>query len=346
MKLQKYLAALLAAACLISAGAAQAELLYTTNGDVLLVWGKPETDDIQKFKKKLTPSIKTIVLTGVTNGTWELGRDLGAVIEDAKITTVIHGFCGGYACPMMFLSGKVRMFSGAGRPEVHRIEIPFMNSARTNWTYNGISATAITEWWRKHTDLSDGDMREYHESVFVPSNYSLLDYLDFFPATAKFSKGNVLHCSGEKFAKLKFKSLADCMPVNDATALNKGIVTTDALFVHPSLVIKTDIVPPPPSKFAALEDKPAASVKLTDECAEIYERFFTLDSPRAFVVSDTGGCQARGAQVFQPYSMAMAACKKASTNGVCRFYAVDNEVVFVPFGQPLPESVPDKTVAN
>lgn len=340
MGLHRIFVGLLATCGLMGLGTASAALQFSTTEDVLRVWGKVDAGDVDLLKARLTPEIKTVVLTGVTGGDWTKGHDLGGLIESAGVTTVVHGLCGGWACPMMFLSGKQRMFNGVGRPEVHHLEFPFMDGNRAGYTYDGVSEAIISQWWHQHTKVSNSDLQIHHMSMFSSSGL-VLDYLHFFPAQAHFSRGNVLHCSGELIKeKKKDHILADCLPVSDASALSKGIVTTDEPFTHSGLTIKPDVPALPASSYAKLEDAPDAKVGLSEECKGAYVRFLRYDSPRAFVVTNSGGCYAANAQAFQPHSQAMNSCSKAVGAKNCRFYAEDGDVVFVPFDQPLPTAAP------
>jgi hypothetical protein len=308
-----------------------ADLQYSFNGDVLRVWGTAEVGDVDGFKDKLTPAIKTVVVGNINGGDWVVGRDLGALVAKAGVTTVVHGNCYGWVCPMIFLSGKSRMFSGAGRAAVHQLELPII-PLLGNYTCWGINCSTVMEWFRQRTRLSDADMAIYHKSLFVATNDSNPDYLHFFPDGAGFSHGDALHCAGETIAEKKGDFLlADCVPMKDATALNKGIVTTDERFVHPGLTIKADIAVPPPSGYARIEDLPDASLGLVGECNAVYRRFLRADAPKAFVLSRTGSCNATDAQAFRPYAQALDNCVRSKGVKNCRFYAVDDNVVFVPF---------------
>jgi hypothetical protein len=325
----------LLAAMLVAPAMSMAALQFSTTGDVIQVRGTYQAGDVAVLKDKLTPEIKTVILSNATGGNWENGHDLAEVIEKANVTTVIHGICSGYVCSMMFLAGKQRMFSGDGRPATHHIQIPIINNL-PSYTCDGVPCTAIPAWLRQHSKLSNSDLEVYHKSVFVSTTNRGSDLLEFFPSQANVSVGNALHCAREVMEeKQKDFSIADCKPIPGATALNKGIVTTDELFKHPTLSIREDRISPPPTDYAKLETPPDSKVTSSDECRRIYAKFLRNDSPRAFVVSSTGACYSRVAQNFHPHADAMNDCKKS--NKKCRFYAVDTAIVFVPFDQALPK---------
>jgi hypothetical protein len=319
------------AAGLMASSAAWASLAFQTRGEMLKVWGKAEAGDVEALKAKLTPAIKTLVLGSISDGNWETGRDLGEVVEKAKVMTVVHGACAGWVCSMMFLSGEQRVFSAEGRAEVHYLGIPFIEG-KTNYTWNGISENLIPEWLGAHTGLKSSDLQVYHASLFRASSGLVVDYLEFFPPTANVAKGTVLHCSGEILAeKKKEHTLKDCMPVEGATAINRSIVTSTQTYANAALKIKADIQTPASTAFARISEPIPESVAVNDDCKSAFHRFQTYDSPRAFVISDDKYCAWSNAQTFTPYASAMASCKRISKTGNCQFYAVDNQVVFATF---------------
>ncbi|MDP5238135.1 hypothetical protein Q9Q94_01255 [Uliginosibacterium sp. 31-16] len=341
MKLQGLLSALIITCCMTMHGTANAALSYMTSGDMLKVWGKAEIGDVEKFSAKLTTDIKTVVLQSPDGPNWSLARDLGKQIEERKLTTVAHGACNTFTCAMMFLSGSQRMFSGAGRGEIHYVMLSFWEAntgSNHGVTPDGSTMDDVLTWWSSHTRLSGSDLRVYHESMFYSRGGEFrYDNKVFFPIDAKVSPATALHCSGEKEGKLgRGLYFSECMPVKDASALSKGIVTTNERFSHPELTAPADIQAPGPSNFAKLETP--LTLPLNDKCKENYALFLALDAPRAFVVGSGGACTMRNAQSLRPNHFAMDACKKAEGAGECRFYAVDDQVVFTPFGQALPKA--------
>ncbi len=132
------------------------------------------------------------------------------------------------------------------------------------------------------------------------------------------------------------------MSVKDATALSKGIITTEELFTHPELREDSDVAPPAATNVAKIDDKPIA--RMGDSCVEDYKNFLRQDSPKAFVVSSKGGCNWNNAQAFRPYKSALDNCKKRA-DLECRFYAIDDTVVFTPFEDNVAEA-PQKASNN
>ena len=329
----KFNAAVVSLMCVLAAPTTSAALQYSTQDGVMRVWGKVEEGDVEALKVHLTPAVQTVVLGGVTGGSWESGRDLGNIIDKAGVATVVHGSCAGWGCSMMFLSGKTRMFSAAGRPESQMLEIPVIPNL-SNYTCGGVPCSEMNAWVRQHTKLHGADMEILHKSHFAATTNTGADELVFFPAQAKFSAGNVLHCAREVMEEKKQTfTLADCAPVMDATSLDRGIVTTDDAFSHPSLTVRKELAVPPATQYAALTATLDIHAALNDDCSSVQARFLRFDSPRALVVSDRGACFARSAQSPRPYADAMQACKASKAK--CRFYAVDDSVVFVPFDKPL-----------
>lgn len=312
---------------------AHAGLTFYTSGDLMMVHGTAENGDARKLKGKLTPDIKTVVLRSPRGMDWTTARDLGDTIAAANISTVLHGWCAELACPVMFLAGKNRMFSGVGRAEAHYLSLYIGNGG---FVFSGTQdrVQSAMDWWLRHTKLTMRDVEVYRESVFsILPNSEKLDRKVFFPDAAHYPKGNILHCSGGA----KSAALIDCMPVPDSSALGKGIVTTATLFTDPRLTEKEDTPAPAPTAFAALTD--ISAVPVGDNCKGIYADFLKQPSPRAFYVSEQRGCGWNNQQAFRPNKAAMDRCNE-SKQGECRLYAVDDHVVFVPFSEALPAQAP------
>lgn len=319
---------------MLGASVSFAALQYSTQDDVLMITGKAEASDKGPLEAKLD-AVSIVVLSNISDGDWELGRDLGRVLERRGVTTVVHGVCSGWVCSMMFLSGKQRMFSGVGRAEGHRLQVPFVEE-RANWQWNGILVGRISEWLRERTKLSYMDLQNYHKSFTSRPDKLEIDWLIFFRPDAQFSRGNVLLWPYELVVDAKEKGrrflLVDALPKDDATALGKGIITTEETFSHPLLKVPADAkTMPSATTYAKLEDSIGEKLSSEDKCKEYYEDFLRMDSPRAFVISRAGKCWYADSTSFQPYSQPMNSCRKANSSSDCRYYAVDNAVVFVPF---------------
>ncbi|MBS1208255.1 MAG: X-Pro dipeptidyl-peptidase family protein [Proteobacteria bacterium] len=296
----------------------------------MFVHGKAEKGDADKLKERLVPAIKTVVLRSPTGMDWDIATALGKQIEKAEVTTVVHGGCYELVCPAMFLSGKQRLFSGTSRLETHWVSL-YIGENTFVLKDTTTKLSDIHAWWQNHTKLSGRDVSVYRESFFsVLPNSAPMDRKVFFPIQAKYQNGNVIHCSGAA----KSQQFIDCMPVPDASALSKGIITSADLFTDPRLKEPQDTPAPAPTGFAKLDAIDA--VPVGDNCKEIYKDFLKQPSPRAFYVNDSKGCGWQNAQSFTPNKSALSRCKQARPNGECRLYAVDDQVVFTPFDKPLP----------
>ena len=93
---------------------------------------------------------------------------------------------------------------------------------------------------------------------------------------------------------------------------------------------------PPPTHFAPIDD--AGAVPWVSEAGRAaYRLYLTRPTPRAFLVATTGGFVS-AISGFDPLGRGIQDCAKAHL--VCRPYAVDDEVVWVPPAPPasLPAS--------
>jgi hypothetical protein len=313
---------------------AQSALALWKSGDLMIVHGAIADGDAERMKSELTPSVKTLVIRAPQGMNFRAAREVARLVEDAGVTTVAHGDCKELVCPMLFLSGKQRMFSGVGPASAHSLTINIGEPTHVLGEDSTAKIEVIHEWWREHSKLNRGDVSLYRESFFsATGNTSKFDRKVFFPVQARFSKGSVVHCSGTA----KSQYLVDCMPVPDATALSKGIITTDELFVDSRLIEAPDITVPGVTNVVTLDA--GASLLKSDSCKESYRNYLKQDSPRAFVISNWDGCN-WASMGIRPYERAMKACERDALSGKeCRFYSVDNAIVFAPFDQPLPTAV-------
>lgn len=328
---KKILSSSLLAAGLFAANPCLAALTFWTHGDLMIIHGKSENGDQEKLKEKLTPAIKTIIVRSPRGMDFDVARNLADQIKRAQVTTVAHGNCTELTCAMIFLSGKQRQFSGVGPAKSHTVTIGIGEKTHVLSGTN-TPILMIHDWWLDNTKLNSKDLTLQREGGFfaiVPNN-SKFDRKVFFPTQAEFSKGSVLHCSGVA----KSQNLVDCTPIKEASSLSKGIVTTDDLFIDSRLIEADDIAAPAAEKITEVPAVP--SIDLSDNCKEMYKNFLRQDSPRAFVVSNMQGCHWASIGI-RPNERAMQNCQKEVISGKeCRFYAVDNKLVFTPFDQPIP----------
>jgi hypothetical protein len=330
MSYQQLIFRVIASIAILGASISGNAMSYYKNNGVLKLSGKADAADRAKLKDMLTPDVTTVILSDPTGAGWALSRDLADMIENAKVTTVVQGWCEGFVCPAMFLAGKERMFSGIARPETMFVSLPISTGhfpaegedSRRPWS-------DLTDWWLNHTKLSRTEVWPRHAPTLRSSIVARVEHLKFFHPSAQTSKGSAIECWGEN------QEFLNCAPMSgNRDALDAGIITTlDRYIPTDPKEMKKDIVPPPPSDFANLNDLPKVD-KLNEKCNETYEDFLRHDSPRAFVVSATGGCWHSTAIVYAPYSSAMNKCQKA-TKSDCQFYAIDEKVVFTGF-KPAP----------
>ncbi|WP_345532338.1 hypothetical protein [Viridibacterium curvum] len=298
-----------AAMPLVSSG-----MTYTRFGDTLILSGPVETADIEQLKDQLVPEVRNLVFRGVSGRGGYEARHLADVVGSAKLTTVVHGQCS-YMCVRMFLFGKQRMFSAGTRLEASFIDISASILAKT-----GQAADVDVQFFRSAADIPYRYLARY---VFaLDSEKGERPSLLVFHPDAKTSKGSFMGCEKGDF-------IPACDALSDVDALSVGIITTRERFTHPGLQELDEIKVPAPSGVADLQDRPAVPT-LSDNCAgKRYETFLRMEKPRAFVVSKAGGCYSADAQDILPYRQAMEACQKKGKD--CRFYAVDDAVVFKPY---------------
>lgn len=320
-------------ALLLGAPAAQAMKFFKRDG-VLILYGTYASGDEARLDEALTPEVRTVILRSPNGGGLARGRELARRIERAGVTTVVHGPCTGMICPMLFLAGRERLFSGETRPEASYLRLTIASGylPDTAGEDRGESWASQMDWWRSHTRLTREQTQPLHAADTANLTPPAESKLFFHPA-AQTLRGSVMHCWGER------QAVPDCTALADTDALQLGIITRSERYRDVRVLReRPDLPRPRATAFAALAAAPGQLV--SEGCNKLYARFLDYDAPRAFVISASGGCFARSAQSLRPYAEALAACTKASPGRECRFYAVDDEVVFTDFSEPLPESSP------
>lgn len=305
----------LVAACLVATAAPALAVTVFVNGEEMIVHGALVDGDAEKIREAAKPGVKYIVLRNLgSTGSGKLvdAMRVADAVKDAGLVTVLHGSCG-YSCVRIFLAGKERMVSGGTRLEASYLTL--------GGSFSGSHGTASTDdfaYVSGRTDIPFGTMLSY----FQRSDRKLM----IFHPRAQTSKGSVLGCR-------ETVAVPDCERLDTFDALSARIITTDTLYESTSTKEGGDLEPPAASNFAALGDEPPIAT-LSDNCrGKFYQRFLTYDKPRAFVVSKNNGCYMAPAQRLHPLRAAMDECLKVQRNNAqaCRFYAVNDDVVFKPF---------------
>ena len=281
------------------------------NGDMLILHSDFVTGDENKIEEALTPDVKYVVIRGVRNGDSVSTMTAARHIESANVTTVVQGYCA-FTCTRLFLAGKRRMFSGEGR-----LEATYLGLGGRYYTDGGVVIDDYA-YVTSQTDIPGKFLREYIQQRD--------NSLKIFHPKAVLMKGSTVFGCGKK------TNVSDCDALPSLTAINTRVITTEELYKSSNLVVKADDQPPPKSNFAKLTETPPIQT-LSDKCRnEDYREFLKQDSPRAFVISSSNACYWRNAQTFTPLKFAMEACQKAvGDTGTCKFYAVNDDVVFTPF---------------
>lgn len=306
-------------------------MVMVRRAEVLVVHGSYATGDETRLRDALTPEVTTVVLRSPGGGSFSRGLELARIIEEARVTTVVHGSCSGLICPMMFLAGKERQFSAETRPEASFVRLQIGNGIfpDTAGEDRGESWNTVMTWWHNHSRLSYAMLSPQHQPLLQNGNTELESKL-FFPPEARTASGSVMHCWGRR------QTVPYCETVRDTDALQSGIITRDERFQSSLLREHPDTAAPPVVAEGGIAAAPGTT--FSDECNRRYADFLHFDSPRAFVVAENGSCYYRTAQNIRPHAEAMDACRRQHAESGCRFYAVDDAFVFVDFTLgPLPE---------
>ena len=282
-----------------------------TNNDLVILWGDLKDGDDRKLEEALTPDIKYLAFRNLQGGGYDTMRRMFRVVKAANLTTVIHGSCG-FTCSRVFLAGKERIFSGEGRPESH--------SFRPGGAFfaDGSASTEDYAFLKSNSDIPGSMIQDYAQQ----QKHTLL----VFPSNAKFSQQvTVFGCDGKTY-----NSPGNCSPLKGVSATGMKIITSDATFKSANLKEAEDLMAPPKTDFAKINDAPAIETIHTNCKTKDYQDFLKQEKPRAFVVSKST-CYRSNSTFFRPYKLPMDDCIKAAGADNCRFYAVDDDIVFTPF---------------
>jgi hypothetical protein len=282
-----------------------------SNNDLVILWGDVKDGDERQLQEALTPNVKYLAFRGLNGGSYDAMKRLSRVVKDANITTVIHGPCS-FTCSRIFLAGKERIFSGEGRPESHY----FMPSGA--FFADGSASSQDYVYLNSNSDIPGALIREYAQ---IQKRTLLV-----FPMNAKFSQSaTAFGCDGKTYF-----SAANCTALKDVNALTMKIITSENVYRSANLKEAVDTPAPTKTDFAKISDAPAMET-IHNNCRTIdYQDFLKQEKPRAFVVS-RGSCYRTHGSFFRPNQTAMDNCKKVAGPDGCKFYAVDDDIVFSPF---------------
>ncbi|HSD36521.1 MAG TPA: hypothetical protein VLC92_03370 [Rhodocyclaceae bacterium] len=198
----------------ISASAGAME--YATKDNVLTLSGGVSGDDANKLKVALTPDIKYVVLSAPTGNDFQDALYAAAVVRNAKVTTVVQGFCG-YACTRLFLAGERRMFSGDISLDRSVVELSqranYFDFSKTSDDSRNLKAVVDFPWsvWLKYAFPNTG-----------AGTFSAGAILVLHPSVKK--PASILGCLPEA------RKRADCTALPDLNALETKVITTSDLF--------------------------------------------------------------------------------------------------------------------
>lgn len=282
-----------------------------SNNDLVILWGDVKDGDDRKLEEALTPNIKYLAFRNLQGGGYDTMRRMFRVVKSANLTTVIHGSCG-FTCSRVFLAGKERLFSGESRPESH--------SFRPGGAFfaDGSASSEDYAFLKSHSDIPGSLIQDYAQQ----QKHTLL----VFPSNAKFSQNvTAFGCDGKTYF-----SPGNCTPLKDLNAIGMKIITSDTLYKSVNLKEIDDLPAPQKTDFAKINDTPAIETIHSNCRTKDYQDFLKQEKPRAFVISKST-CYRSNSTFFRPYKSPMDDCIKASGADNCKFYAVDDDIVFTPF---------------
>lgn len=178
----------------------------------------PVEDDLRKFQDALNkPGVDKVVFVNSPGGDLWTGMNVGRLIANQGINTVIAGYCVS-ACSIMFMGGKERSFSDAFRPAMTYIGIHGAHNKDTK-AVNASLQPQIFAFFKQN--ISD----RFNATVMNTALYEMDDagaMLKVFDAP-RMPKRHPYHCKSSQSLR------KDCTDFKDLDALSLGIVTTNTL---------------------------------------------------------------------------------------------------------------------
>ncbi|MDB5814206.1 MAG: hypothetical protein JWN23_1323 [Rhodocyclales bacterium] len=198
----------------LTAGPVQA-MTIEVHGNTVYATG-PVVDDYPKFKEALaSPAIERVVFVNSTGGDLWAGMQVGKLIKEKGVNTVIAGYCIS-ACSIMFMGGKERSFSDAFRPAQTYIGI--------HGAHDIYSMALVPEKGAEIIYFMKQSMAEhFNAKVMDMALYKMDDagaLLKVFDAK-RLPRRLAYHCASSKILR------KDCTDIPDQDALTLGIVTTN-----------------------------------------------------------------------------------------------------------------------
>ncbi|WP_301101051.1 rhodanese-like domain-containing protein [Propionivibrio sp.] len=173
-------------------------------------------DEFVKFKEVLAqPSIERVVLVNSPGGDLWAGMQVGNLIREKGVKTVIAGYCMS-ACSIMFMGGKERSFSDAFRPTQTYIGI---HGPHDTYTKSVLPAKAVQILYFMEKSMGE----RFNAEVMKMALYHMDDagaMLKVYDAK-RLPKRVAYHCRSSKTLR------KNCTDIPDQDALTLGIVTTN-----------------------------------------------------------------------------------------------------------------------
>ena len=193
-----------------------------TVADSLILSGPVVEGDVQMFQDALAtqPGIKTIVLRNSRGGHAESGYQIGALIREKGLSTMVSGYCIS-SCSRMFLGGKERRFSNDYGLENTYVGFHGHYSSSGQLNEKSVKRNGLFDWIVKYSDgKADEDL--VMRWISIPYNRGMVAFMHPDTDTGWWRRSDTnktFFCSGmEKLRPLGCPTIA-------ADPLALGVVT-------------------------------------------------------------------------------------------------------------------------
>lgn len=294
----------------------------TAWGDQLVLFGRVVDGDTAKVEAALaqSPQVTTIILRDSPGGDIKPGYRLGEEFRAKGLRTAVSGFCNS-SCSVMFLGGKVRVFTNDAPRDATYVGFHGHYNGRGRLIPGAVKHHGLKDWIIRYSD-GKADSALVERWINIPVNVGLIRF--FNPTLVRRHGASTFMCQG---MNPPGKTVFDCEPVAK-TALDLGVVTSLHVISSHDIVAARAAMPRSlmPTGYAEVGEIDKVALKVRQGVDE-YLRFMAARPPRAFAIAADHLHWAWDAGIPTAPLVALARCA-ARTRKPCRLYAVDDSVVW------------------
>jgi len=194
--------------------------------EVVTLSGPVVEGDLKKFQEALAKQtgISTVVLKNSYGGDALSGYQIGQLIRELGLTTVVSGYCVS-SCSRMFLGGKARLFSD--EQGLTNTYVGFHGHYQSNGQLNrqSVERLGLYEWIIKYSD-GKADKALVQSWIAIEKNRGMVAFLH--PDTRIWGEHRTFFCDGNEVRRP-----LGCTGLPNK-ALDLGVITDLSIWLRPA----------------------------------------------------------------------------------------------------------------